>query len=64
MVEVMPGVSTRVVTRLRTISSRSGIGRRVACWRVTPVGGETDVHTFFDFDPYEYANMCLLLACE
>ena len=64
MVEVMPGVATGVVTRVRTISSRSGIGRRVTYWRVTPVGGETDVHTVFDFDPYEYANMSVLLACE
>ena len=64
MVEVMPGVSTGVVTRVRTISSRSGIGRRVTYSRVTPVEAETDAHTFLDVDPYENENMPVLLACE
>ena len=65
LVEVMAGAPTDVVTRVcDTISSRSGFGRRVTYLCVTPVEAESDVHTFLDVDPYENANMSVLLACE
>ena len=55
-------VLTTVVIGMRAISSRSGIGRRVAYWRVTGVW--TAAHTVSEIDPDEPANMSPLLDFE
>ena len=62
---VMTGVLIDVVTAVRTISSRSGTGRRDTYWCLTSVVPEEgDLHTVADIDPGEPKNMSVLLALE
>ena len=56
IVEVI--AATDGVTGVRTINSRSGIGRRVTS------GDVVCVHTVRDIDPGDASNMCSLLAFE
>ena len=62
IVAVMAGVIIGVLA----MSSRSGIGRRDAYWRVASVVVRVgiDVHTVRDIDPDEPANMSVLVAFE
>ena len=58
IVEVLAGAPTDVVTGVRTISSRSGIGRR------DTYGGVVCVHTVREIDPGDASNINSLLAFE
>ena len=58
IVEVKDGVLTDVAIGVRTISSRSGNGRRVAYC------GGSDVLTVCEIDPDESRNIKPLLAAE
>ena len=61
LVEVIPSVLVLdgVVIGARTISSRSGTGRRDTYWLVV-----AEAHTTDDIDPNEPSNMDCLLALE
>ena len=63
---VKDDVPTGVVIGVRTISSRSGSGRRVTrgCVTCVAVGGGADVHAVDDIDPEVPANINFLLASE
>ena len=63
VVEVMiDGVVPEVLVVVLAMSSRSGIGRRDAPWRVPCVVAE--VHTVCDIDPVDAVNMSTLLALD
>ena len=66
IVEVINDLLTGVLIGVLVMSSRSGIGRRDICWRVTSVvaGVGTDVHAAPGIDPTEPSNMVVLLAFE
>ena len=62
IVEVSIGVLTNVVIDVRTMSSRSGFGRRITAWRVGDVG--VALHTLCGIDAAEPVNMRSFLAFE
>ena len=66
IIEVKAEVLTDVLICVRTISSRSGNGRRVTRLLVgcMPADGGADVQTADDIDPDDPTNIAVLLAFD